>query len=179
MDIDVIATAVCSGLETAQAMILASDPPEYDQLAGRFNLSSVKFEHPYEPEPHELVECAHDEKHVLVEVGLEDRLPEHYAVANVYVATHDVSSYDAEGLSLDTIYTLDLYLWRDLESAESIERKLIVVAHQVLRALKAAPLEWELHPQQVDWATGTAQNAQAHSYRVARFSIAATQYVEP
>ena len=169
---------MCSGLTTAEAMIHASGAPQYDRYVGESNLQSYIFHYPFEPVDLDLIPCPHpDGEHVEVEIGLEDRLPERYMVSNLYVATHDVSSYEAQGLSLDTVYTLDLYLWRDQESPQSVERKLVVVAAQVMRALKAAELEWELHPQQLDWSIGEAAGSRSETYRLARFSIATTAYV--
>lgn len=179
MDIDVLASAVCSGLETATIMVVESGASEYERYAGEVILQSIRFEPPFEPTDTPLVQCLHaDGDHDLVEIGLTDRVPEHYAVANLYVATHDISSYEAQGLSLDTIYTLDLYLWRDHESPSSIERKLIVIAGQVMRALKAAPVDWEMHPQQAEWTIGQAMGSRSDTYRVARFTIAATAYYD-
>ena len=178
MDIDVLAEAICSGIATATAMVAGSGAPTYGRYKDEETIQAYDFRQPYEPVSSSLVPCPHEDgEHRSIEVGLQDRLPEYYATANIYVATHDVSSYDMAGLSMDTVYTLDLYLWRDQEAVASVERKMIVVAAQCMRALKAAELEWELHPQQVDWSLGEAVGARSDSYRIARFSIAATQYV--
>ena len=180
MDIDILAEAACRGITTATAMISASGSPRYDRYSGEDTLQSYNFKFPHEPVPSALLDCPHmGGEHVVIELGLEDRLPEHYAVANIFVGAHDVSSYEASGLTVDTVYTLDMYFWRDMESPASIERKLIVVAQQILRAFKAADLEWELHPQQVEWALGESASGRSDSYRLARFSISTGAYVEP
>lgn len=179
MDIDTLAEAICSGLETAEAMIVASGAPDYARYLGENSFQAVDFRYPYEPVQIPLRECPHpDGDHRHIEIGLQDKIPEYFATANIFVSTHDVSSYEAAGLSADTIYTLDLYIWRDQEAPASAERKLIVASAQILRALKAAELEWELHPQQVDWSLGAAEG-RPETYRMARFSITATNYLEP
>ena len=180
MDIDVIAASICSGLATAEAMIVASGAPYYERYRGRDRLQSVNFRAPYEPVQQDLVACQHEHEHDLVEIGLEDRVPEYYATSNLYVATQDVAAYDIDGISISTIYTLDLYLWREQEHPGSVERKLVVVGSQILRALRAAPVQWEMHPQQVDWALGTNRGPRetgesgAADYRMMRYSISVT-----
>ena len=172
MDIDVIAQAICSGMQTAEKAIVESTAETYP-LEMR-TLGHIDFTAPVSINTTPLQPCMHeDNQHKIVEVGLEDQIPSRYALANVYAYTAEVESYEFKGLSVSFSYKADIYMWRNPDSAESAERKIITVLDYVLQALRQMENEWDLSQMSVSFGLGESQT---DTYRLATITIPTSIY---
>ena len=172
MDIDTIAQAICSGMQTAEKAVIDSVAETYP-LEER-TLGHINFVSPAAIKPTSLQDCKHDNnQHELVEVGLEDQVPSRYALTNVYAYTAEVDSFDLKGVSINVSYKADVYMWRNPDSAESAERKVIIVVEYILQALRQMLNEWELAPMSVSFGLGESRT---DTYRLATLTIPLTIY---
>ena len=171
MDIDVIARAVSSGLATAERSIVTPDIPLYRNKER--NLQGAIFRPPYEPVLVDLVPADESDMGARILVGLDTTAINSYILAQVSAAATDNEAIEGAGSTFNYLYNIDLYVWRDEEHPESVERKLLVLVDNILRALREADYEWEFNPTQIAFGFGSSDNS---SYRVATITVPAAVY---